>query len=199
MHVLDHQHAAPDREAVEAVAATLDLPRGQVEQAGLALWSERVTAQGWVVDEDTDDHYLLRHPESGFRADLHLLCYAPDDEEHPLVTPDDGNAGALRYAFSTVRLSDPDGTGLLADANLTQAPADGTVPWLIARSGAAPDDEGAAGAHEARANPFHRTMLGQLGAAVRRRPLPLGLAIGAIVAVLIAVVWIRHQRIPAEG
>jgi hypothetical protein len=126
MHTVDHRHDVTDRDAVEALAATLDLPRGQVGQDELMLWSERVTAQGWVVDEHTDDHYLLRRPDSGFRADLHLLRYTPDDAEHPLLTPDDG--GALRYAFSTVRLSDPDGTGLLADANLTQAPPTGRCP-----------------------------------------------------------------------
>ena len=198
MHTVDHGRDATDRDAVEALAATLDLPRGQVDQDELALWNGRVTAQGWVVDEHTDDHYLLRRPDSGFRADLHLLRYTPDDAEHPLVTPDDG--GALRYAFSTVRLSDPDGTGLLADANLLQAPPDGTVPWLIAHSGAAPDDARATGEHEASANPFHRTMVGQLGAAVRRPQVPLGLAIGAVAAVLIAIAWLRlhHANMPAE-
>lgn len=59
MHVLDHQHAAPDREAVEAVAATLDLPRGQVEQAGLALWSERVTAQRLRPNRRFHDVYTI--------------------------------------------------------------------------------------------------------------------------------------------
>ncbi len=192
MHIVDHGHDATDRDAVEALASTLDLPRGQVERAELALWSERVAAQGWVVDEQTDDHYLLRHPVSGFHADLHLLCYAPDDAEHPLVTPDGG--GALRYAFSTVRLSDPDGTGLLADANLTQAPPDGTVAWLIAHSAAGPDDAGAPGEHEASASPFHRTMLGQFGAAIRRPTFPLGFALGTVAAVLIAATWLRLRR-----
>jgi hypothetical protein len=192
MHTVDHGHDATDRDAVEALAATLDLPRGQVDQAELALWSERVTARGWVVDEHTDDHYLLRHPASGFRADLHLLRYTPDDAEHPLSTPDDGDA--LHYAFSTVRLSDPDGTGLLADANLTQPSPDGTVPWLIAYSGAAPNDARAAGEHEASANPFHRTILGQLGAAVRRPPFPLGLAIGTIAMVLVVATWLRLRQ-----
>jgi len=192
MHTVDRGRAATDRETVAALAATLDLPRGQVEQAELTLWSERVAAQGWVVDEHTDDHYLLRHSDSGFRADLHLLRYTPDDAEHPLLTTD--GEGALRYMFSTARLSDPDGTGLLADANLLQAPPDGTVPWLIAYSGAGPDDTGATGEHEASASPFHRTMLGQLGGVVRRAPASLGLAIGALAGVLVAVAWLRLRQ-----
>src|SRR5947209_12595980 len=124
MQRVDNTHEVTGRATVEALASTLDLPRGQVDAAELGRWSERVTAQGWVVDDHSGDHYLLRHGDSGFHADVRLLRYTADDSEHPVM---ESAADTGRYAFSTVRLSDPEGTGLLADANLMQAPPDGAV------------------------------------------------------------------------
>ena len=187
MQRVNNTHEATGRATVEALASTLDLPRGQVDEAELARWSERVTAQGWSVDDHSRDHYLLRHADSGFHADVRLLRYTAEDAAHPVLA---ANGDAGRYAFSTVRLSDPEGTGLLADANLTQAPPDGAVTWLIAHSGAAESAADGTGEHEASASPFHRSPLERLAAAVTRPPVIVVAALAVGIAVL-AGVWLR--------
>lgn len=190
MHTVDGTQYATDVELVEALAATLDLPRGQVEMAQLDHWSDGLAAHGWHVDERTDDRFMLRHPASGFLADLHVLRFTADDPQHPLLAANE--EGPLRYMFSTVRLSDPAGSGLLADANLAQAPPNGAVTWLIARSASAAENADETASHTATASPFRRTVLTRLSAGVPRRALLVGLGLGALLGL-----WIFAWRAKA--
>jgi len=129
MHTFDGKEYATDDELVEAMAATLELPRGLTDNEQLSQWQDGLDARGWAVAEQTDTHYRLRHAASDFLADLQLLRYDPDDPDHPVM--DDATDDRLRPAFGTVRLSAPSDQGLIADANLIQAGHGGAVTWLI--------------------------------------------------------------------
>jgi len=130
MHTFDGKEYATDDELVEAMAATLELPRGLTDNEQLSQWQDGLEARGWAVAEQTDTHYKLRHAASDFLADLQLLRYHPDDPDHP-VMDDAADDDRLRSAFGTVRLSAPSDHGLIADANLIQAGHGGAVTWLI--------------------------------------------------------------------
>ena len=126
MHTFDGKEYATDDELVEAMAATLELPRGLTDNEQLNQWQDGLEARGWTVAERTGDHYRLRHAASDFLADLQLLRYDPDDPDHPVMDAADDDA-RLRPAFGTVRLSAPSDHGLIADANLIQAGNGGAV------------------------------------------------------------------------
>ncbi len=130
MHTFDGKEYATDDELVEAMAATLELPRGLADTEQLSQWQDGLDARGWAVAERTDNHYRLRHAASDFLADLQLLRYDPDDPDHPVMDDTDDD-DRLRLAFGTVRLSAPSDHGLIADANLIQAGHGGAVTWLI--------------------------------------------------------------------
>ncbi len=129
MHTFDGKEYATDDELIEAMGATLELPRGLTDNEQLSQWQDGLDARGWTVAERTDNHYRLRHAASDFLADLQLLRYDPDDPDHPVM--DDAADDRLRPAFGTVRLSAPSDHGLIADANLIQAGNGGAVTWLI--------------------------------------------------------------------
>ena len=129
MHTFDGKEYATDDELIEAMGATLELPRGLTDNEQLSQWQDGLDARGWAVAEQTDNHYRLRHAASDFLADLQLLRYDPDDPDHPVM--DDAADDRLRPAFGTVRLSAPSDHGLIADANLIQAGNGGAVTWLI--------------------------------------------------------------------
>ena len=131
MHTFDGKEYATDDVLVEAIAATLELPRGLVDTAQVNQWQDGLDARGWAVAERTANRYRLRHTASDFLADLQLLRYSPDDPDHPVMDDTADDDDQLRSAFGTVRLSAPSDHGLIADANLTQAGHGAAVTWLI--------------------------------------------------------------------
>src|SRR5437016_4872320 len=114
MQIPDRTKAGTDQELVEEVAASLELPRGLVDDDQIQQWLEGIETRGWTIAERTSERYLLLHPTSGFQADLQARPFDPADPWHPLdaALPDT----PVHHAFSTVRLAH--GSGLLADANL---------------------------------------------------------------------------------
>ncbi len=138
--VFNGREYATDKELVEAVAATLELPNGLVDDEGIDRWRAGLEARGWTVAERTDSRYRLEHAASGFLADLQLLRYDPADPQRPILDAATGAEAQLRLAFSTARLSAPAGNGLLADANLMTPGADDAIVWLITHTGASQED-----------------------------------------------------------
>jgi hypothetical protein len=164
MQAFNRTKAGTERELVEEAAASLELPRGLVDDDQIQQWLDGLEARGWTTAERTSERYLLRHPASGLQVDLQARSFDPADPRHPLdAAPPDM---PVHYAFSTVRLSD--GSGLLADANLADAQPDGSVSWLIARP--SPNPESTAddpAATTATASPFRRRGLAGLNTPVR--------------------------------
>jgi len=182
MPTFDGKDYATDKELVEAVAATLELPRGLVGDEQLAHWRDGLAARGWSIAEQTDTHYKLAHAASGVLADLRTLEYDPAGPNYPVLDPStEPRPEQLRPAFSTVRLSAPSGDGLLADANLTAVGPDGAVTWLITHT--APGGEGTTDdTATATASPFEggsRTTFGRLPRSV---PIPVILVGGVLLA-----------------
>ena len=191
MQTSSRTKAGTDQELVEEVAASLELPRGLVDDTQIRQWLDGLETRGWTIAELTSERYLLCHSASGFQADLQARPFDPADPQHPLnldVVPPDG---PVHFAFSTVRLSD--GGGLLADANLADAQPDGSVNWLIARSG--PNAESTAdeaAATTATANPFRRRGLAALNTPLRILAASTGLLLCA--ALTGGAIWYLLRR-----
>jgi hypothetical protein len=166
MQTSDRTKAGTDRELVEEVAASLELPQGLVDDDQIQQWLDGLETRGWTIAERTSERYLLLHPTSGFQADLQARPFDPADPRHPLdAAPPDT---PVHHAFSAVRLAD--GGGLLADANLADAQPDGSVSWLIARPGPNPESTTAdPAATTTTANPFRRRRLAGLKTPLRIR------------------------------
>ena len=194
MQTSDRTKAGTDQELVEEAAASLELPRRLVDDTEIQQWLDGLETRGWTIAERTGERYVLCHPASGFQADLQARPFDPADPQHPLdAAPPDG---PVRYAFSTVRLSD--GGGLLADANLADAQPDGSVNWLIARSG--PDAEGTAhdsAATTTTANPFRRRGLAALNTPLRILVAITGLLLCA--ALTGGAIWFLLRRTSSAG
>ncbi len=129
-----------DRElaaTVSEIAATLDLPRGQVGRAEFDRWRDGLAARGWQRDDHrmhgfaTPDHDVLAHQASGYRAAVDVLRYDPARPNSPVV--DSAERDDLRYAIGMVRICGPAGSNLLADARGADARADGSFAWVLSR------------------------------------------------------------------
>ncbi len=141
-----------DRElaaTVAEIAATLDLPRGQVGRAEFDRWRDGLAARGWQRDDHrmhgfaTPDHDVLAHQASGYRAAVDVLRYDPARPDSPVV--DSAERDDLRYAIGMVRMSGPEGSNLLADARGADARADGSFDWMLSHPAQETDDTPATG------------------------------------------------------
>ncbi len=188
MPTFDGKDYTTDKEVVEAVAATLELPRGLVGDEQLNRWRDGLGARGWSLAEQTANRYRLEHVASGFLADLQALQYDPADPEHPILDATDDKQ--LQSAFSTVRLSASADNGLLADANLMTVGADGRVDWLITHSAPASDDTTD---DMATASPFEGGSRTPFGRLPRTVPVPV-IVVGGILLAGIAVFLLLRSR-----
>ncbi len=141
-----------DRElaaTVAEIAATLDLPRGQVSRAEIDRWRDGLADRGWQRDDHrahgfaAPDHDLMAHQASGYRAAVDVLRYDPARPDSPVV--DSAERDDLRYAIGMVRISGPEGSNLLADARGADARADGSFAWMLSRPTQETDDTPVAG------------------------------------------------------
>jgi len=141
-----------DRElaaTVSEIAATLDLPRGQVSRAEIDRWRDGLAARGWQRDDHrahgfaAPDHDLMTHQASGYRAAVDVLRYDPARPDSPVF--DAAERDDLRYAIGMVRISGPEGSNLLADARGADARADGSFAWVLSRPAQETDDTPATG------------------------------------------------------
>jgi len=139
-----------DRElaaTVSEIAATLDLPRGQVGRAEFDRWRDGLAARGWQRDDHrmhgfaTPDHDVLAHQASGYRAAVDVLRYDPAWPHSPVF--DSAERDDLRYAVGMVRMSGPAGSNLLADARGADAHADGSFDWMLSHPVQETDDTSA--------------------------------------------------------
>lgn len=197
---------ATAQELVEGVAATLELPRGPVDAAMVAQWRDGLAARGWRPDDgDSVDtpaahrRHRLRHEASGCWADVMVLPADPADPRYVTVeeVADDEQA---RYTFSTIRLYGPEGSEILADANLADARPGGTVTWLV--SGPAPTSEDPSPAdvpRTATANPFRR----RFRLPGTSLPMPIVVAVLALAGLVLlagaGLFWRRSDRGVAAG
>ncbi len=161
MKTFDGARDTTDRDLVERVAATLELPRDVVDQAALQRWLAGLGTRDWALDERHAQHYRLRHSSSGCKADVLVLPVDPNHPRYPNVMADD--TAQQPHLFSTVRLYGPAGRDVIADANLVTPRPDGSVSWVLNHPIAA--DDGGAGTDAAAqtstttANPFQRRAL----------------------------------------
>ncbi len=203
-YVFNDREYATDKELVEAVAATLELPSGLVDDEQLGRWREGLPARGWTIGEQTDTHYRLEHTSSGFLADLRLLQFDPTASDYPVLdAATEPHPEQLRPAFNTARLSAPSDHGLLADANLTTASSGDPVVWLITHTGPAHED---ATDDTATASPFAggsrqrsaSESLGSSGAAalrrLRARPALVAVLAGGVLLIAAAVLLLRRSN-----
>ena len=82
MQISDRTKAGTDRELVEEVATSLELPRGLVDDDQIQQWLDGLKMRGWTIAERTSERYLLRHPTSGFQAELQARPFDPRDGSH---------------------------------------------------------------------------------------------------------------------